>query len=464
VFYRKPVTASFGGRPHLAGMRTIKFIALLCFLATPSLFAGEAPLPIIRHGCSVGSGTCTLLGTHSIDDGDVVAWHWEIIGPGVNATWDGPEIEWPLSTGCYDVKLTVTDNDGLTASTTRTFTFTEQSPVAPADSIVADVHSSTYETNAVLRNTLGNLNGILEPGEHVNVEAIIATTDPGGSGPRTIVASPQSTNTSVSVITDNGVGKFDTNTGLTDCWRVDDENDRMHCFVFGANVTSPRTTPHADFTFDIPRDAGSSEIVHLKLHVGASFNDVPVSAWYYSFVESILHHGLSSGCGNGDFCPDALLRRGESTVWALRAKYGPTYTPPACTTDPFGDVPCSNSLAPWIQQAVSEGWISGHWDGTFRPANGIERADVAVLIVRALLNGSTVPACSQDFVDVDCPGHWASAYISELKRRGATNGCGNGGYCPEKAATRAEGAALFTKAFGLQIAYPVCPFGSTIYN
>jgi hypothetical protein len=445
-------------------MRNTRLIPLLFLLATPSLFANQPPLPIIRHGCSVGQGLCTLLGTHSIDDGQVVAWHWQITGPGVNGTWNGSQIDWPLSTGCYDVTLTVTDDGGLMASTTRTFTFTEQSPVAPADSIVADVHSSSYESNTALRNTLGNLNGILEPGEHVNVEAIIATTDPGGSGPRTIFVVPQSTNASVSIVTDNAVGKFDTNTNVTDCWRVDDDNDRMRCFVFGANVTSPRTTPHADFVFDIPRNEQSSDIVQLKLHVGASFNDVPVNAWYYSAVESILHHGLTSGCGNGNFCPDASLGRGESTVLALRAKHGSTYTPPACTTDPFPDVPCSNFLAPWIKQAVSEGLIFGYWDGTFRPANAIERAVAAALIVRALLNGNPVPTCSQDFVDVDCPGHWAAAYISELKRRGATNGCGNGHYCPDKDTTRAEAAVFFTKAFELQIAYPVCPSGSTIHN
>src|SRR5262249_58082246 len=43
------------------------------------------------------------------------------------------------------------------------------------------------------------------------------------------------------------------------------------------------------------------------LHVGDSFSDAPSSRADYRYVETVLHNGITSGCGGTAFCPDGAL-------------------------------------------------------------------------------------------------------------------------------------------------------------
>ena len=438
----------------------------------PVTIANEAPVAVIWHGCNVALGACSFTGLGARDENNAItSYEWRIAGNGIDTTTSGRTIEnWRLTPGCYNVTLTVTDEGGLTHATTRTITVSDQ-PLARGDVTVVDAHSSTYEWTTspygpMLRNTTGNLNGILEPGERVNVEPMITT--PASASTRTVLVGPvQSTNAAVTPVVDNPVPLFDQTGGVLDCWRVAGV-DRMRCIVLGATLQGTRTTPHADLTFSIPRTEGSSENVPLKVHVGASFTDVPVSAWYYADVESILHAGLTSGCGGGTFCPDMVIPRDQLTVWLLRAKNGASYTPPPCTGSPFPDVNCATTpFAAWIHQAWLDHIVTSYGDGTFRPGNPVSRADMAAMIVRTVMGSTPIPRCTQDFSDVTCTSdpatsHWAADYISYLRKLGGTGGCGNGLYCPDTNVTRGEAAAFFSKSWKLSIVNRVCPIGTPV--
>jgi S-layer family protein len=47
----------------------------------------------------------------------------------------------------------------------------------------------------------------------------------------------------------------------------------------------------------------------------ASFSDVPTSHPFFQFIEALARSGITSGCGNGNFCPDAPLSRGQMAVF-----------------------------------------------------------------------------------------------------------------------------------------------------
>ena len=47
----------------------------------------------------------------------------------------------------------------------------------------------------------------------------------------------------------------------------------------------------------------------------ADFNDVPTSHPFFQFVEALYASGITGGCGNGNFCPDAPLTRGQMAVF-----------------------------------------------------------------------------------------------------------------------------------------------------
>lgn len=51
----------------------------------------------------------------------------------------------------------------------------------------------------------------------------------------------------------------------------------------------------------------------------ADFGDVPTSHPYFQFIEALFGSGITAGCGNGDYCPDRPITRGEMAVFLAKA-------------------------------------------------------------------------------------------------------------------------------------------------
>jgi len=51
----------------------------------------------------------------------------------------------------------------------------------------------------------------------------------------------------------------------------------------------------------------------------ADFADVPTGHPFFQFVEALYSSGVTAGCGNGNFCPDAPLTRGQMAVFLSKA-------------------------------------------------------------------------------------------------------------------------------------------------
>jgi len=63
-----------------------------------------------------------------------------------------------------------------------------------------------------------------------------------------------------------------------------------------------------------------------------TFNDVPTNHPFFQFVEALAASGVTGGCGNGNYCPDAPLTRGQMAVFlakALGLHWPGATTPPA---------------------------------------------------------------------------------------------------------------------------------------
>jgi hypothetical protein len=50
-----------------------------------------------------------------------------------------------------------------------------------------------------------------------------------------------------------------------------------------------------------------------------TFNDVPTTHPFFQFIEALAASGITAGCGNGNFCPDAPLTRGQMAVFLGKA-------------------------------------------------------------------------------------------------------------------------------------------------
>jgi hypothetical protein len=192
-----------------------------------------------------------------------------------------------------------------------------------------------------------------------------------------------------------------------------------------------------------------------RLHVGQSFPDVAAGGLFYPFVETLLHHGVTAGCGGGQFCPAAPTAREQMAVFVLAAKEGAAYAPPACGTPRFTDVPAASPFCPWIEELARRGVVGGCGGRDFCPDQPVTRAQMAVFVLatREAAGYAPPPCLGQPFADVPvasvfCP------WIAELARRGVVAGCGGGNYCPGGAVTRGEMGVFLAGAFALALYGP----------
>jgi hypothetical protein len=186
--------------------------------------------------------------------------------------------------------------------------------------------------------------------------------------------------------------------------------------------------------------------------VRMTFVDVPPSLGIWRFVETVAANGVTSGCGNGNYCPSGIVSREQMAVFLLRSKEGPTYTPPPCETQAFDDVPCTSPFAPWVNELAARGVTSGCGNGNYCPTAKTSRGQMAVFLLRAKEGPTyTPPACTiPSFADVPCTDPLAS-WINELAARGITGGCGSGNYCPTGSVNRGSMAVFLTATFTLPV-------------
>jgi hypothetical protein len=116
------------------------------------------------------------------------------------------------------------------------------------------------------------------------------------------------------------------------------------------------------------------------------FNDVDASTFGFQWIQKLFELGITSGCGNGDFCPSENLPRDQAAVLVVRSQLGPQTPFDSSPVPYFSDVPPSAFGFPYIQRLRMENITAGCAAGTFCPSDPITRGDLAVFIMRALTN------------------------------------------------------------------------------
>ncbi len=179
-----------------------------------------------------------------------------------------------------------------------------------------------------------------------------------------------------------------------------------------------------------------------------TFTDVPSTFWAWSFVEALAASGVTGGCGNGDFCPDALVDRAQMAVFLLAAQH---VTPPPATGTLFDDVPLGYWAGPWIEELAREGVVSGCTANPpfYCPERNLTRAEMAVLLTVAR-HENPPPATGTRFADVPAD-YWAARFIEQLAADGITGGCDATHYCPDQPVTRGQMAVFLATAFHLPL-------------
>lgn len=213
-----------------------------------------------------------------------------------------------------------------------------------------------------------------------------------------------------------------------------------------------RPETHWETTFE---EILTGDIVKTwTLHLGDSFADVPRSNPFYSWIETLLHSGVTNGCGVSIYCPEDFTSRAQMPILVLKALEGPDYTPPVCIVGgpwPFDDVPLDSPACPWIQELAHRHMVSGCATNLYCPSDSVTRAQIAVFLLKALEGGDyTPPECSSVFAAVPCSSVFAE-WVEELYERGITSGCNADPleYCPARSITRAQISVLLSRTFDL---------------
>ena len=232
------------------------------------------------------------------------------------------------------------------------------------------------------------------------------------------------------------------------------------CYRFAVGAPSTRPAQHWDATFGEATSTGSLKT--WTLHVGDTFTDVPRASPFYRFVETLVHHGVTGGCGTSSYCPSAAITREQLAVFALAAKDGRFFVPTACTlgTEMFADVPATSPFCRWVEELARRGVVTGCGGGQYCPGASVSREQMAVFMLSTKEGpGYAPPACvpgSQPFFDVPASSPFCK-WIEELARRGVVTGCGGGNYCPTATVPREQMAVFISATFGITV-YGVAPY------
>lgn len=167
------------------------------------------------------------------------------------------------------------------------------------------------------------------------------------------------------------------------------------------------------------------------------FTDVTANHWAYSSIKLMVDRDIIKGISPGKFAPGNNTKRVELVVMLVRALNLDTTKTPKVT---IKDVPETYWGYPYIAAAYNAGIISGEVvNGSFQPETQVTRGLMAKWIAKAFELQRNNKA--KDFTDVT-PKYWAYDYIMKLADNGVTRGYPDGSFKPANKITRAEVAVF----------------------
>ena len=292
-------------------------------------------------------------------------------------------------------------------------------------------------------------NGIFEPNENAS---LVGTLENVGALTATSVSGTLTTSDSTITITDANASYPDIIVGghqtCTDCYAVQPQ------------ATRPST--HWDFTVTENASATGYGPVPFAYtyHVGESFTDVPISNVFYSFIETLLHSGVTAGCTATQYCPLNNVQRqamGKFICVAMENS-SPGSCPTTACSGYFNDVPASNPFCTYIEGVYYANVVNGCQTDPpmYCPTNYTARQAMAKFICKgmeAAQPGSCpTAACSGYFNDVPASNPFCT-YIEGVYYANVVNGCQTDPpmFCPTNNVTRQQMAKFLVNAFGFTL-------------
>ncbi len=165
--------------------------------------------------------------------------------------------------------------------------------------------------------------------------------------------------------------------------------------LYEAGVTSGCDDDPLLFCPDCVLDRGTLAVfvargLGLAPATPGTFADVPADDWRAPYIEAIAQAGITSGCGDGDFCPDRVATRWEAAAFVKRGMGLPDATPTGRFTD------LSETESATIEALADACVVSGCTADTFCPDEPITRAQLAKIEAIGFSVGPYTPCLGED--------------------------------------------------------------------
>jgi hypothetical protein len=223
----------------------------------------------------------------------------------------------------------------------------------------------------------------------------------------------------------------------------------------------PSLAPGASTTYEIVFDDTSQgdTVLNLIAKTNAGpfltswnnyFSDLGTSLFFGS-IAWMGEQGITTGCGNANFCPKDGVSRAQMAVFLDRALELPDAPDQGFTdlgTQPAGFVQAINNLA---ASGITSGCNAS--PKQFCPNQIVTRGQMSVFIVKGYGgpgNRDIEPvAGAGPFTDDD--GHFSEPYNNAMHEASITTGCGVAAYCPNSAVLREQMAVFMQTADALPV-------------
>ncbi|MEK7672736.1 MAG: S-layer homology domain-containing protein [Patescibacteria group bacterium] len=168
-----------------------------------------------------------------------------------------------------------------------------------------------------------------------------------------------------------------------------------------------------------------------------TFKDVK-GHWSAEFVAKLYAKGIVKGYDKDNYGPDKKITRAEFTKIVVTMFN--LELPASVSASSFKDVKVTDWYSGYLEAAVTNKFIAGYSDKTFKPNQPINRAEAVKIILEASgMNLETIGAAS--FSDVNQT-LWYAKYINYASEKGIVNGYEDKTFGPTKNLTRAEVAKI----------------------
>jgi hypothetical protein len=176
--------------------------------------------------------------------------------------------------------------------------------------------------------------------------------------------------------------------------------------------------------------------------------DVPPSNPFHDDVVTIARAGVTAGCGGGNYCPTSPVTRAQMAVFLLKAELGADHVPPVYAQI-FNDVPPGSFAYDWINELFFGGITGGCGNNDYCPDASVTRAQMSVFLLKTLVGGYYNPSYGPQIFDDVPQYSFAANFIGDLYSRGITGGCSASPllYCPDSTVNRGQMAAFLVRTF-----------------